>query len=254
LFRKLQQAILLIGILFAVCSCAGKGSVAKVDLDNFLEDVEKQTYLIQQFSTEFAKTRRSSVFSQPLTVNARLVYQKPGYFLLALTGDVNVEILSDGKSVTLIHDQNVQETHPVQGDRDLRRFTDPLMLLIDQIGTGALRRFRTIRQEQMGDSILIEVAPGTNGNQFERIRSVTIVFSVFGEIRSVDINFKNGDEDRTVFENWALLAEDDPDILQLKHRLKRIAEQSSPTARLTNPDFDSKRGSLGHLTEPPGSL
>jgi outer membrane lipoprotein-sorting protein len=248
-----KHAIPLIGMLIAICSCAGTGPVTKVDLGSFLEDVEKKAYLIQQFSAEFVKTRRSEVFNQPLTVNARLVFQKPGTFLLAMTGDVNVEILSDGHFVTLIHDKKVEETHQVQGERDLSRFADPLMLLIDQIGTGALRRLRTVKQEQREDSILMEVEPAS-GTQFERIRSVTIVFSVFGEIRSVDINFKNGDEDRTVFENWALLAEDDPEILQLKQRLKGIAEKTVPTGGLVQPGPHSARRSLGSLTNPSGQL
>lgn len=252
--KRLKQVALLVVMLIAVCSCAGKGPVTKVDLDSFLEDVEKKAYLIQQFRTEFVKTRRSAVFNQQLTVNARLIFHKPGNFLLAMTGDVNVEILSDGQFVTLIHDRNVEETYQVQGDRDLSKFADPLMLLIDHIGTGALRRFRTVKQEQRGDSILMEVEPGSNGNQFERIRSVTIVFSVFGEIRSVNINFKNGDEDRTVFANWALLAEDDPEILDLKGRLKRIAERSGPTAGLANPHPDPTTGSDLPLTVPSGQL
>jgi len=223
---RLRTALLLLITSILAGACASKGPMTRIGLEALLEDVEKKSYLIKQFRVEFVKTRQSSVFDRELSVRAMLVYQKPDSFRLSLKGDVNMDILSDGKLITLIHDHRDEETYHVMGERDMAKFTDPLMLLIDGIGNGALRRFQVTKYEQEGDRIIMEVEPG-NGNHFERIRSATLRFSILGEIVSVDIKFKNGDVDKTVFESWALLADDDPEILQMKQLLRGMRAVSA---------------------------
>lgn len=229
---RVRTALFILISTILAGACASKGPMTRIGLNDLLEDIEKKSYLIKQFRVEFVKTRHSSVFDRELSVRGLLIYQKPDSFRLSLTGDVHMDILSDGKLIRLIHDHRDEETYHVMGERDMAKFTDPLMLLIDGIGNGALRRFQVTRYEQEGDRILIEVEPG-NGNHFERIKSAILRFSILGDILSVDINFKNGDVDRTVFESWFLVSDDDPEILQMKKLLKRI--RPAPTLGVSGP-------------------
>ncbi len=48
------------------------------------------------------------------------------------------------------------------------------------------------------------------------------------EIKKVTVFFKDGDQDETVFRSWILLAHDDPDILDLRNKLKRLSRILHP--------------------------
>lgn len=209
-------------LLLGACGAAVSPN-RSVDLNRFIEDVEKKAQLVNQFRAVFVKTRNTPVFQNKLTVTGCLVFQKPGRFQLTMNGDINVEILSDGQSVTLIHDRKDEEFFQVRGDRDLTRFEDPLMLLINCIGNGGLRQFNVLESTPVGDSLRVELTPG-NDRRFDRIRKVTLRFARSGELERVRILFKNGGEDETVFRSWALLAKEDPEILGMNRELRRISE------------------------------
>jgi len=143
-----------------------------------------------------------------------------------MSGDVNADILSDGKIITLIHDQSDQEVFRVEGERDLSKFADPLVMIMQRIGDGGLRKFAVVKNFHDGSSNVLEVEPG-NDTSFERITNVSMSFSDIGEIGKVVIAFRNGDRDETVFQSWSLLARDDPEILQLNERLQDMAQRSA---------------------------
>ena len=208
-----------------IAACAAKTAAIDMDLETLLQDVEKKAYVIRGFRVEFVKTRISGAFSHKISVNGSLVFQKPGRFCLSLAGDVNVEVLSNGEHITLIHDRKDRETFRLGGDRDLSRFADPLMVLISSIGDGGLRRFPVVGHVRQDDEIIMEVAPG-NENHFQRTERVFLCFSVLGELRKIRILFKDGNVDETVFDSWSVLAENDPEILDLDARLKSISEIS----------------------------
>jgi outer membrane lipoprotein-sorting protein len=223
-FRGSIGSVLVIPVLLLLGACGTAVSPSRSeDLSTFIQDVEKKAQLVNQFRAVFVKTRKTPVFQKKLTVTGHLVFQKPGRFDLTMNGDINVEILSDGKSVTLVHDKKDEEFFQVRGDRDLTRFEDPLMLLINCIGNGGLRQFNVLESVPVGDSLRVEIAPG-NDRRFDRIRKVSLWFAQSGEIERVKILFKNGGEDETVFRSWALLAKEDPEILRLNRKLSRVSE------------------------------
>jgi hypothetical protein len=212
---------LAIASLFFVCGCAPSMPQQISDLDSVIQDIERKAYLVRQFNCVFTKTRKDWVFQRELKVRGNLIFQKPAKFGLSLSGDVNVEILSDGASVNMIHDGKDVETFHIRGERDLARFEDPLMTLINSLGNGGLRTFRLINQVQEGDDFLVEAAP--NGDRrFERMKTVRIWLSPNGSLAKIHIIFTNGDEDTTVFQTWTALADDDPDLRRLDARLKSL--------------------------------
>jgi outer membrane lipoprotein-sorting protein len=214
-------------VLPLLAACATRGSAtAPVGLDSLMEGIEKKAYIVNQFQAKFIRTRHSAIFSRDLSVNGNLVFQKPNRFWLTLSGDVNADILSDGRVITLIHDQIDTEMFRVEGERDSSKLADPLILIMEEIGNGGLRRFAVVKNVREGNANVLEVEPG-NDNNFERIKNVTLSFSALGEINRVIINFKNGDRDETVFQSWALLARDDPEILQLNKRLEGMERRSA---------------------------
>jgi hypothetical protein len=216
-----------------LAACATKGPAAPVGLDNLIEGIEKKAYIVNQFRAKFIKTRHSTIFNRDLSIQGSLVFQKPNRFWLTMSGDVNADILSDGRVITLIHDQSDKEVFRVEGERDLSKFSDPLVLIMQEIGNGGLRKFAVAKSEREGETNVLEVEPG-NDNHFERIKMVSLSFSDFGEINKVLIDFKNGDRDETVFQSWALLARDDPEILQLNERLEGMARRSAKNAPKTS--------------------
>jgi hypothetical protein len=209
--------------------CAVKTAEIDMNLASLLEGMERKAYVIRQFRAEFIKTRISGAFNRGVRVNGTLVLQKPRRFRLCLKGDVNVDVLSDGEYIRLTHDNQDQETFRLRGDRDLSRFTDPLMIIINGIGDGALRRFTVADRVRQDDEIVLEIVPGDE-SYFQRIERVFLSLSVLGELRKIKILFKDGDVDETVFESWSMLAENDPEILDLDARLKSISEISDPGA------------------------
>lgn len=223
-FRGSIGSILVIPLLLLLGACGAAVPPSRsVELNSLIQDVEKKAQLVNQFRAVFVKTRKTPVFQKKLTVTGHLVFQKPGRFDLTMNGDINVEILSDGKSVTLVHDKKDEEFFQVRGDRDLTRFEDPLMLIINSLGNGGLRQFNVLESVPVGDSLRVEIAPG-NDRRFDRIRKISLWFSQSGEIERVKILFKNGSEDETVFQSWALLAREDPEILRLNRKLSRVSE------------------------------
>jgi outer membrane lipoprotein-sorting protein len=212
-----------------LAGCATRGSATPTGLDNLIDGIEKKAYIVNQFQAKFIRTRHSTIFSRDLSVKGNLVFQKPNRFWLTLSGDVNADILSDGKVFTLIHDQVDTEVFRVEGERDLSKLADPLVLIMEEIGNGGLRRFAVMKNVREGNANVLEVEPG-HDNNFERIKNITLSFSDLGEINKVLINFKNGDRDETVFQSWALLARDDPEILQLNQRLEGMVRRSVPSS------------------------
>lgn len=242
-FRPILPAFLTLLLCVAVLgSCASKQPFSKnVDFPDIVDDMERKAYLVKQFRADFVKTRHMDIFNRDLTVNARLVFQKPGNFRLVLSGDVNVEILSDGKTINLIHDQMDTEVYRLHGDRDSSRFSDPLMLLIQNIGMGGLRKFAIVKNVKQDDLIKLEVEPG-NDNQFEKIKRIALNITDSGEIQHVSIFFKDGNRDDTVFQRWSMLTADDPEIVRMNNRLQQLAKRSetsnsSPDADLMSPRF-----------------
>jgi outer membrane lipoprotein-sorting protein len=246
--KRLCKALLAVACLAPLlAACATKGPAAPVRLDSLIEGIEKKAYIVNQFRAKFIKTRHSTIFNRDLSIQGSLVFQKPNRFWLNMSGDVNADILSDGRVITLIHDQSDKEVFRVEGERDLSKFSDPLVLIMQEIGNGGLRKFAVAKSEREGETNVLEVEPG-NDNHFERIKKVSLSFSDFGEINKVLIDFKNGDRDETVFQSWALLARDDPEILQLNERLEGMARRSAQNAPKT-----SARPALAEMKDDSGT-
>jgi outer membrane lipoprotein-sorting protein len=223
-FLRLVKIIVCATPLVWLMACASTVPVStEVSIDSIMQDVEKKSYLVKQFRAEFTKTRHTSVFGRDVVVHGSLVFRKPNNLRLMLTGDVNVEILSDGKNISLTHDGTDQEIFQVHGERDMSRFSDPLMLLLQSIGDGGLRKFAVVKNIREKDSTLLQIEP-VNDNKFERIQTVTLQLADSGEINRVGILFKDGDADETVFKSWSMLTTNDPEIQRLNSKLKRLAE------------------------------
>lgn len=227
-------------LVLGIGGCAGNSSFQNTNLERLIDSLEKRSYLVKQFRAEFVKTRRSSVFKRDLSVRGRLVFQRPNSFLLTMSGDANLEILSDGENISLTHDNRDHEVYRMQGERDLSKFSDPLMTVIQSIGDGAIRRFTLTQAIEKNGVTVLELEPNGQAN-FERIEKVLVMIAGAGEIRRVNVYFKDGDYDETVFKSWALLAQDDPEILDLKNRLKRLSKTSHPallkTSQVSEPWF-----------------
>jgi outer membrane lipoprotein-sorting protein len=213
----------ILSVLLFLSGCGPKLLTKNLELGDVINEAEKKSGLIKQFRTEFVKTRRNSVFDREMKAKGVLLFQKPNKFQLTLTGDINVEILSNGKMITMTHDGSDVEVFKIHGERDLSKFADPLMLLIQSVGDGSLRKFSVVKSEQRDDVLTTEIVP-SNQNEFERIQSVNLAIMESGEIKKVAIRFKNGDVDETEFASWSLLAQDDPQILSLNQRLNQISE------------------------------
>ena len=208
-------------------SCGTRtGPVKNMDLASLLDEAEKKSYLVNQFRTEFVKTRRNSSFKREMTVKGALVFQKPDKFQLSISGDVNVDVLSNGRIVSVVHDQKDQETYQVHGERDLSKMADPVMLLVESLSNGGLRRFKVIRSVQVGDTLVSEIDPsGDNG--FGRIAKAVLTINDSGQVEKARIDFKNGDVDEIEFKSWSLLAHNDPEIISLNDKLGKIEARRS---------------------------
>jgi outer membrane lipoprotein-sorting protein len=204
----------------------------KASFNDLIRDVETKSYLVKQFRAQFEKTRHSAVFDRDLTARGNLIFQKPNKFQLTMTGAVNVEILSDGETITIIHDGKDRETYHVQGERDFSRFADPLMVLLQSIGNGGLRKFSIVRQEADDSPVLLEAQP-SGELYFERTKKVLLKLSESGEIKSVRLVYTDGDHDDTVFKSWSMLARNDPAISKLNSRLKQFSRERPPTTEET---------------------
>ncbi len=234
-------------IFMGLGGCTGRNSMENVSLDNLINTLEKRSYLVKQFRAEFVKVRRSPVFKRDLTVKGRLVFQRPSKFVLTMSGDANVEILSDGGNLNLIHDQKDIEAYHLQGERDVSRFADPLMMVIQSIGDGGMRRFSLSKKLNNDGSVVLDAQPNGQVN-FERIEKAEISISDIGEIEKVSLLLKDGNRDETHFRSWALLSQDDPAILDLNNRLENLS-QTSRVTRL-RPGWNEEKASISALGMP----
>ncbi|HMK36564.1 MAG TPA: outer membrane lipoprotein carrier protein LolA [Desulfomonilaceae bacterium] len=212
-------------LVLLIMSCAPGVPISReMSVEELIPEMQKKSHFVKQFRADFIKTRHTSVFSRDVAVHGSLVFQKPNNFRLTLSGDVNVEIVSDGRLISLTHDGADQETFRVHGERDLSRFSDPLMLLLQNIEDGGLRRFAIAQSVREKDDTVLRIEP-VNDNKFERIQSVTLRLSDSGEIKKVGIYFKDGDEDETVFTSWSMLTSSDPEIVALNRKLRQLADR-----------------------------
>ncbi len=225
---KIFSAVCLIFI--GLGGCTGRNSLDNVSLDNLINSLERKSHLIRQFRAEFVKVRQSPVFKRDLTVKGRLVFQRPTKFSLTMSGDANIEILSDGENINLIHDQRDHEAYHLKGERDVSKFADPLMMVIQSIGDGGMRQFSLTKKVGKHGSIVLDALPNGQVN-FEQIEKAEISLSNIGEIERVSLLFKDGNRDETLFRSWALLSQDDPVILDLNSRLENLSQNSELSRR-----------------------
>jgi outer membrane lipoprotein-sorting protein len=223
---SLRFSRVLLPLLGAAMIMTGCGPVAHkaVNPDEIVRDIEQKSYLVRQFRADFVKTRHATVFDRDLTVKGSLVYQKPNRFRLVLSGDVHVEIVSDGSRITLIHDVQDFETHEIQGDRDMSRFADPLLGLIQSLSKGGLRQFSVVSRGEQDGLITLSREP-VGDSHFERVKEVLLTLSEDGELRKVKIGFTEGDWDEIVFRSWRALTQQDPELRQLEEALSSGVEQ-----------------------------
>ncbi|MBI5250803.1 MAG: outer membrane lipoprotein carrier protein LolA [Desulfomonile tiedjei] len=224
---KLFLFVCLAALISILSACGARTNLTKnMELTALIAEAERKSYLVNQFRTEFVKTRRNSVFDRDMKVKGVLVFQKPDKFQLSISGDVTIEVLSNGRVVTVTHDQKDREVYHVHGERDLSKMADPLMLLIESFGNGGMRRFSVIKSVQMGDTLIAEVDP-SNHKDFSRIKNATLAIDDSGQLKKVIINFKNGDLDEIEFKSWNLLAQNDPEIIALNDKLGQQADQGA---------------------------
>ena len=230
-FRVLQRmsglikTLSILAFIFVASSGCTKTSFQNASVDNLISSLEKKSYLVKQFRADFVKVRSTPIFKRDVSVKGRLVFQRPNRFLLTISGDANVEILSDGENVTLVHDKKDRESFRLKGERDIARFADPLMMVIQSIGDGGMRRFSLSRTISDNGSVVLDALP--NGQvSFERIEKAVISISDFGEIERISVLFKDGNRDETLFRSWALLSQDDPAVLELNNRLEGLSHAS----------------------------
>ncbi len=233
--HRLIASAALLGVILLVASCAGPIPMKDFDLEKMSEAIEKRADAVDIVRTEFTKTRSTNVFNRDMAVQGRLIMQKPNKFRLTLMGDTNVEVLSDGKVVHMIHDLCFHDTYRMHGERDLARFADPLMTLLQGISSGALRKYAVVNRVAKGDSVMLEVVPG-NGTDVERINRAFLWFGSGGELKRIRIFLKDGAVDDTVFTLWAILAPDDPEIVFLNRSLQELAVQKDSSM------YDLSRG------------
>lgn len=221
----------------ALLACATQVRLGNIDLETIIEDAEKRASVVERFRVDFVRTRRSHLFNRDITVEGRLVFQKPNTFSLTTEGDITVQILSDGEVISLVHDLTDREIYHVPGQVVFSRLSDPLLVVIHGIGNGALRNVSIENRTVDGEAIMVEVEPGVS-SFFARAAKVFIWFSKGGELKKVRLAFKNGDIDETVFRSWVLLAANDPEIVELQRQLKEmsgVAESSPSQAASVSP-------------------
>lgn len=221
-FRFLIAAFFSMTLSFLLQSCASRGAVND-DLEVLLRDLEKRSYMVGQFRADFHKARKSPIFDKEILVKGVLIFQKENKFQLTLSGDINVEILSDGQFLTIIHNGTDEEFYHFRGERDRSKFSDPLMSMINAITAGDMSKFANVNQTRSGNLMSLQIQPGA-APEFERIQNVWVDFSESGIIKKVVISFKNGSQDTTVFDSWSMLTQDDPSIVKMNARLEYLAK------------------------------
>jgi len=243
----LLRSLPLVLSAFLACCASTNNVVSESDLHSILKVVEKKAYIVGQFQADFHKIRKSDLFKHEARVNGRLIFQKPGRFQLKLTGDVNLQILSNGEFLSLIHDNCDLEFYKAQGERDLSRFADPMMVLVNSLSNGDTSRFANMSQKKQDDSTVLEIEPG-DLSEFEAIKKVKVKFSDQGTIQSIEMFFQNGNEEKTIFDSWSLLTQDDPKIKIMNERIEKLSAMAD-TDLITNTYQLKPDESL--ITDPP---
>ncbi|MGC8660234.1 MAG: outer membrane lipoprotein carrier protein LolA [Desulfomonilaceae bacterium] len=236
--KKLNLAliyrVLPLGLCLLLSCCASTNNiVSESDINSLLKVTEKKAYLVGQFEADFHKIIKSSLFNHEPRIDGRLVFQKPNRFQLTLTGDVDLQIVSDGKFLAIIHDKRDLELYNTNGDRGASGFSDPMMLLVNSLTNGETSRFANMTQQKHKDSTVMEIEPG-DVSEFEAIKNVKVKFSDQGTIESITMLFKNGNIEKTIFDSWSLLAQDDPKIRRMNEQIRKIASltDSNPVTNL----------------------
>jgi len=235
--RIAKLLILVLPILGLLAACAAKAPLTDGSVENLIDDIEKTAGKVSRLRIDFVKTRRSSLFNRELTVQGRLVFQKPNKFRVTTIGDVNVEILSDGKLFAMVHDLMDQEIHHIQDERDLSAIADPLIALVDRLVSGSLRTLSIKNRSVQGNSIMVEVEPGRSTG-FEQTDRIHVWFSKRGDLERVKLVFRNGDVDVTKFRSWSMLAPNDPELLMMDQRLSSLSRQAKMRSNET-PGIDA---------------
>jgi hypothetical protein len=212
------RLLVLSPLVFMIVGCGFQKSTLEVDLQDLLDDVQRKTRIIKQFRTDFIKVRISGAFRAPIVVSGLLIYQKPSIFSLRYRGDVNIEILSNGEMVSIIHDNGYRDTFPLAGDGNGILVSDSVMTLIRYIGESGLENFSIMRTERLEDLMAVEMSPPRN-RPFQLVERITLWLSYLGEIKRIKVYFEGGDEEDTVFESWSVLAANDTEIIELEARL-----------------------------------
>lgn len=233
------------------CCASTNNRIPESDLHSLLKIVEKKAYVVGQFQADFHKIRKSNLFQHEARVNGRLIFQKPGRFQLNLTGDVHLEIMSDGEFVALIHDNRDLEFFRIQGERDLSKFADPMMLLVNSLSNGDTTRFANMRQNKQEDLTVLEIEPG-DLTEFEAIEKVRVKFSGQGTIQLIEMFFHNGNVERTLFDSWSLLAQDDPKIRTMNERIEKLSAMAGSNLTRNTYQLETDESLLADpVTDPP---
>ena len=253
-FRFHVAFLFSVTLSFLLYGCASR-AVINDDLEVLLGDLEKKSYMVGQFRTDFHKVRKSPLFSKEMVVKGALIIQKEDRFQLTLSGDINVEILSDGQFLTIIHDGTDEEFYHFRGERDRSKFSDPLMAMINTITGGDVGKFANVNKTTDGNLISLQIQPGA-APEFERMQNVWVDFSESGMIKKVVINFKNGSQDTTVFDSWSMLTQDDPSIAKMNAKLEHLASRLPSgilpgSTRLESHKSDDKPDSLDGVYKKP---
>lgn len=211
---------------FVVGGCAMKTPSGTIDFERIKADMDKKAQIVSRFRVDFTRIRRSSVFNRPITAQGRLVVQKPDRFRIVMCGDVNVEILSDGRMLAVIHDRGDKEIHTLHGDRDRALFADPLMALLEGFGSGSLKQVTGPRDAGDPNMVAIEIPP-RNSSRNDRKHQVLVWFNADGTIDKARFVADRGDNDELQVRSWAVLTANDPDLAELERRLQQVKAAGS---------------------------
>ena len=230
-YRRIEKVFLILAAsaISLMTACSGPSSLREHNLDNMIDNMERRSETVRQVKAEFTKTRLLNVFNKPMTAKGRLIIQKPSKFRLTLFGDVNLEVLSNGHKVYVIHDLKSQESHTIHGDRDIAQFADPLMMLVQGIGQGALRDYKITSKIRNESEIMLEAIPHRKP-MLERVERAYIWLSSHGVVDRIRIIFRDGGIDDTTFHSWSILAKDDPEVLFLNKSLATFGQQHQSKA------------------------
>ncbi len=245
-YRKLCHILILLFII--ACSamfhgCAVRMPAKDAELAEIVSELEKRAYIVQRFRASFIKTKHSSLFEKDLKVEGALVFNKPNQFRLITNGDISIKVVSDGRIISLIHDNKDEEIYRLQGDRDTARFADPLMLLVDSIGKGAFHKFGIEEQLLESGETLIEIDP-KNVTSFERVNRAIMWLDPTGKFKRIRILYENGNWDETMFLSWSILSEESPEMKELNQEIRDLKERyQDEESRDSTPRFASNSSS-----------